>query len=323
MMAVSAIDGDSSKTELMHKSSITAARWINHGKGYAYTVNRGTNSVLAVKSGHAKESLLFTNGQVWNVYCSGEDANIYALASQGGEPAGVWQSKSDGVECVVSTWGNKGGDFHFQPVQKRSAAFEQDGKTHYAGYDLVAPANFSEHKRYPLVIGTAGYEWTPIPHAVSAQCLAQGGAYVALVNYRWNQRNPETVYALTNNVLAVYNQLAKNPNVDLNRVYLFGFSAGTVVVSELAKAYPGRWRGLMLLNPSPFPLAEPGIASKVLATAGSGEGQEERFKKYQQELLKVGVPMEWHIHQNTQHVVRNQAAIYERTMWMADMVFTK
>lgn len=314
--------GELSRKELMHRSSITAAQWIDRGNGYAYVVNRGTNSVLALKRApQYRESLLFTNGNVWNINYGDQGATIYALASQGGEPAGVWQCKDGKADCVVSSWGRTKAEFQFQPVQHKSAVYEQAGKTHYADYDLIAPSGFSTHKKYPLIIGTAGYEWTPIPHGVYAQSLAHCGAYVALVNYRWNQRNPETVYELTNNVQAVYNQLAKNPNIDLNHVYLFGFSAGTVVVSELVKSYPGRWRGIMLLNPSPFPKAEPGMVSKVLATAGSGEGQEERFRRYQEELFKVGIPMEWHIHQNASHVVRAQDAMYERTLWMADMIF--
>jgi dienelactone hydrolase len=310
--------------ELTRKSSITSAQWINKGQGYACVVSRGDNSVLTIKNEwNIPENTLFTNGQVWSIFCDGESSHVYALADQSSEPAGIWRCDgNDGdVSCVVSPWANQEVNFHFQPALTEWAHYKAGSRTHAVGFDLVTPANFSRHKKYPLIIGTASYEWTPIPHGVYAQCLAKCGVYVALVHYRWNQGNPETVSAHTNNVLAVYNQLIANPNIDKNRVFLFGFSAGTEVVSELVKDYPGRWRGIMLLNPSSLPEAEAGMTSRVLATAGSGENEEDRFRRYQEELFKVGIPMEWHIHENAQHVERDQAAMYERTIWMANMVF--
>lgn len=316
--------GDPMANELMRKPSIISAQWLNKGQGYAYVINRGSNTVLTVKKDDAAEDTIFKGGQVWSIFCSGEDSRVYALAAQNSEPAGIWQydASADNLACIVSPWGNRNVEFHFQPALAESATYQQDGRKHNAKFSLVPPANFSRHKKYPLVIGTAFYEWTPIAHGIYAQCLANCGAYVALVNYSWDQKNhPETVYQMTNNVLAVYNQLAKNPNIDTSRVFLFGFSAGTAVMSELVKDYPGRWRGIMLLNPSPLPPATAGMTGSVLATAGSGEGEERDFQRYQEELLKVGIPMEWHIHENAQHVVRDQEAMFERTLFMGDMVF--
>jgi dipeptidyl aminopeptidase/acylaminoacyl peptidase len=309
--------------EIARKPSIISAQWINRGKGYACVINRGDNTVLTVKKGDASEDTFFTGGQVWNIFCDGEDSCVYALAAQTNEPAGVWQydASADTLACIVSPWGDRDVKFHYQPMLVGWVKYKQDGQIHDAKFNLIPPSDFSRKKKYPLVIGTASYEWTPIAHGVYAQCLANCGAYVALVSYRWDQTRSETIFAHTNNVLAVYNQLAKSPNVDTNRVYLFGFSAGTLVTSELIKDYPGGWRGIMLLNPSQLPEAKEGMTLRVLATAGSGEGEEERFRHYQEELLKVGIPMEWHIHANAQHVVRDQGAMCERTLFMGNMIF--
>ena len=326
-LVVLSTDADDSvrKDELARKSAITSARWINQGKGYACVANWGDTSALSIRNDRSvPENTLFTNGQVWSIFCDGESSRVYALADESSEPAGIWQCNGNSGEanCVVSPWGNRDVDFYFQPALTEWANYKDgSGRNHAARFDLVRPANFSPHKKYPLLIGTASYEWTPIPHCVYAQCLANCGAYVALVNYRWDNRTAAGVDFYTNHVLAVYDELAKNPNIDKSRVYLFGFSAGTEVVSQLVQNYPGRWRGIMLLNPSPLPEATAGMTRWVLATAGSGENEEERFRHYQEELFKAGIPMDWHIHENAQHVVRDQAAMYERTLWMANMVF--
>lgn len=315
---------EATKKPLVQKKSVLGATWVNNGRGYAYFSNvKPNNTVLMGKDqiDHL-EKMFFRSGEVRNIFGSGKNANVYAAGTQNAsEPVGLWKCSLDSgkFENVLSPFSGAK-DFIYQPVLAGGVKNE-DG--HYESFELVPPAHFSRQKKYPLVIGLGGYEWTPIAHSVYAQCLANCGAYVAFVNYRWNQSDPETVLAHTNNFLSVFNQLAANPNIDTNRVYLFGFSAGTAVLSELAKQFPGRWRGLMFLNPSQLPTVQKGMAEKVLMTAGSGENEEKRFAQYQLELAKNGIPAEWHIHENAQHVPRNQAAMYERTLWMADMVFSK
>jgi hypothetical protein len=315
-------NGDTNDVEQI--PSATDAQWVNNGKGYAFISTGTENPLLTIRKDEASpEVKFFSDGHVWSMFCDPENPRVYALAAQKSEPAGIWKCETnyEDVACMVSPWGKQDINFHFQPDLVGWARFAQDGRNHNARFDLVPPADFSRKKKYPLVIGTASYEWTPIAHGIYAQCLANCGAYVALVNYTWDQKNPDTVYQITNNVLAVYNQLAANPNVDTNQVYLFGFSAGSVVMNELIKIYPDRWRGIMLLNPSPLPEAEVGMTDQVLVTAGSGEGEEGRFKQYQEQLLKIGIPMEWHIHANAQHVVRDQEAMNERTLYMGNMIF--
>ncbi|HLX72681.1 MAG TPA: hypothetical protein VKV04_23920 [Verrucomicrobiae bacterium] len=314
-------EGGAAVTALLRKPSILNAQWINRGQGYVYGSQVRDKVVLTSKSSvYGQEQPVFQATQMTNFFANGSNTRIYLLGAQASEPAGVWRCNADSaeVQCVLSP--SAGMSFHYQPVLQESATYAEN---HTAAYELLQPAGFSRHKKYPLVIGLGSYEWTPIAHGIYAQCLANSGAYVAFVHYRWNQSHPETVYAHTNNFMAVYDQLAVNPNIDTQRVFIFGFSAGTKVLSELTEQFPGRWRGIMLLNPSPLPEPEERLARRVLATAGSDEGDENRFGMFQEQLAKIGIPMQWHIHQNAQHVVRDEAAMYERTLWMADMVFEK
>jgi predicted esterase len=321
LLSILAEDDSTSVTELLRKPSILSAQWINHGHGYVYASQVGGNVILAGKTEiPGKDKEFFMAGKMEFLFSDETETRFFVLGAQISEPVGVWEcdANSGKTQCLLSPC--SGVDFHYQPVLAGWAPY---GDKHSAAYDLLQPAQFSRHKKYPLVIGLGSYEWTPIAHGIYAQCLANSGAYVAFVHYRWNQRQPDTVYAHTNNFMAVYNEMARNPNVDLTRVYIFGFSAGTSILSELGKQYPGRWRGIMLLNPSPLPDPHAGLARRVLATAGSDDGDEMRFRKFQEDLAKVGIPMEWHIHQNAQHVVRDKTAMYERTLWMGDITFEK
>ena len=316
------IDGPK-RTLLDQKASVLDARWLDHGRKYAIIYTKGVNGVLALKStGVNEEKDFFSAGNIWEVYSVDDSSNIFALAAKTSEPPGIWECDESNCVRVVSPFGAEDFKFDFQPALAGMAKFTENGHQHLAAFDLVPPANFSRDRKYPLIIGTASYEWSPIPHGVYAQCLSHCGAFVALVNYRWDQKNSrESVDAFTNNMMAVYDQLLKNPNVDKDRVYLFGFSAGTFVLSDLVQAYPHKWKGLMLLNPSQLPEGSFDMKLNVLAVAGSGENEEDLFEKYQTNLLTAGIPMSWHIHADTQHVVRNKKAMYERALWMTDLIF--
>jgi dipeptidyl aminopeptidase/acylaminoacyl peptidase len=306
--------------------SILNAQWINQGKGYAYRAVKAENTELVIKRDHdSAAETPFQDGQVMYLFCDGESSRAYAVAAKGSEPAGMWEcgSNTDEPQYAFSPWGNQNMQFHFQPVLAGYATYQLGKRDHYAKFDLVPPVNFSRNKKYPLVIGTASYEWDPIAHAVYAQALSRCGAYVAMVEYHWDNRTAEGVTVYTNNVLAVYDQLAANPNVDTSRVYLFGFSAGTEVVRELTDKYPGRWRGIMLMNPSVLPEPNEGTARRVLLTAGASENEGERFSRYQEDLSKIGIPASLFLFQDEGHVVRGQEAFYNRTLLMIDTVFDR
>lgn len=80
-------DGRLRSDEVARKSSITSAQWINKGQGYAYVFGQGDTSVLAAKNNWMiPESTLFTNGQVWSIFCDGESSRVYAVADESSEP---------------------------------------------------------------------------------------------------------------------------------------------------------------------------------------------------------------------------------------------
>ncbi len=303
---------------------ITSARWVNAGKGYAYVTASGGDSRLTVKpdAGTAEETF-FPKGHVEDVVCSGENSLVYAFAVETNEPPGFWQCDlgTRQASYALPPWGYKDLTMNFQQAR---TAYAPWGNRHSAQYTLLPPADFSRHKKYPAIIAVDGYTWIDTGTGTYAQTVANGGAYVAITDYHYNPRryNLENIHDYTNIVLAIYNQLATNKNVDLHRIFLFAPSFATYILTDLARDYPGRWRGIMLCGPSSLPEPEAGMTGRIVATTTEAE-HETRFPEYQQALFKAGIPMDWHVYPNDSHVERAQDTMRQQALLMARMVFNE
>jgi len=323
-----ALSNGSCITKTTRNLLIRDAQWINKGKGYAYRFMQGESSVLIAKADEvAPEAPLFPAGQVVHIFGNGDDTRVYAVASNTNDAPSIWRcdTRSEDVSRLFSPWGFQEMNVHFQPAL---VGYAPIGNGHTERFVLIPPANFSRQKKYPLIIGLQDYDWEVVAHSTYSQALANCGAYVALTGYHYTRQAPGAdLLDYTNNVLAVYNQLAMNPNVDKSRIYLFAFSSSTIVINELVKDYPGRWRGIMLFGFSTtagLPEAKAGMTARVLVTAGSDEKWSwKQFPIYQENLCKIGIPMESYIHPDSAHIERAQNTMYQRSLLMGRMVFER
>jgi predicted esterase len=308
------------RSELARMPTIRDVEWINNGKGYACHVRQGELNYLAVRaeSGGAEVSF-FKKGGVVNVCPADGRGKVFAVATLSNEPPSVWQCDGKNLVQAFSPWG-EGSAPACQPTLVGYAPYDK----HNARFDLVPPANFSRTQKYPLVIGLGSCVWAPVPHAVCVQTLADSGAYVALTGFVFREDSRTAALQHTNQINAIYNLLAANPNVDTNRVFIFAFSASTAAVSELVKQYPGRFRGIILLHPGELPKAVEGMTERVLITDGSeNRGVTNRLEKYREELCKAGIQARWFIHEGGGHIARAQDIMRERAELMTEMVFEK
>jgi hypothetical protein len=300
------------------------AQWINHGKGYACLKDEGDDSSVVVHSlPELPVQTFFRHAQIGNFICPGEGSRLFVFASLTNEAPSLWQCDADSGETrqLLSPWGFTNAPVHFQPALTGYAPFPP---RHYEKFVLIPPAHFSRGKKYPLVIGMQGYDWMNVAHATYSQALANCGAYVALTGYHYiPHQSVQSLLEYSNRVLAVYNQMTKNPNVDTSRIYLFAFSSSTLVVNHLIQDYPGRWRGIMLFSPTAkLPLPDGRNFPPVLATAGSGEEWLwKQFPAYQETLAKEGILSESFIHPQENHIQWSQNTLYRRTLLMGKMIF--
>jgi len=305
---------------------IRDAQWLDQGQGYALRAVVGDTTLIMAKTGeNSGWQTFFRGGGAENMFSDGNSSHFYAFANATNEPPGLWKCEADNgnMEYAYPPWGNRDLPLHYQPAVVAYAPYAR----HNARYALVSPPHYSRQKKYPLLIGLAPYQWTPISYATYAQCLAQCGAFVAFSGLSFGAEDATRearFHDHTNNVLAIYNQLMENPNVDRQQVYLFAFSQSTTILDDLARDYPGLWRGVILLNPGGAPENLPRYASlqKVLVSAGQVETWSwHRFADYQNDLAKLGVSMEWYLHTDSAHFERAQSTLRERTLLMADLIF--
>lgn len=298
---------------------IRAIEWMNAGDGFALHIRQGENNYLLVKPQPLmRETIHFKGGSVMNIFGTSPTGAVYAIASVSNEPPALWACNGEDKARVYSLEDDSVKALPYQPVLIGWAPF--DG--HNAQFELVPPANFSRKKKYPLVIGLASYTWSPVPHAVCAQTLANAGAYVALSKFTFRDDLRKVALDHVNNIDGIYNLMAASPNVDTNRVFVFAFSGSTTAVCELLRRYPGRFKGVILLHPGELPEPQAGMCSRVLFTAGFDEGwASQKLAEYQEALCKVGIPSEIFLHQAGGHIARAQRTMRERAQLMTKTVF--
>ncbi len=306
--------------------------WLNDTNGSCvYLSPKSINAVDRVltlqSSSQAKPRRLFAHGTAKTFTISPDGRHFFFVGVVGNEPAeGIWEYDAAAVtpRCVVSC------SAHASPYARHVEAVHGTlklGSGRKVDYYLYAPVNFNRHQhKYPLVIGdtvASNPEYQSRAYGpLWAEALACCDTYVVVVDRaswyvgldQWEE-----------NVMEVYKHLAKNPSIDQDRVFLFGASAETRPLSELAQKRPELWKGLLLLNPSALPQITsmvPGkTAPKILISAGQAEHGEERFNRFQADAGQNGVPVEVVIHPNSTHWLVSIDAMQERTKAMVDFIF--
>jgi dipeptidyl aminopeptidase/acylaminoacyl peptidase len=247
-------------------------QWLLDGAGYAYIVNTNSTFYLAIRSFDGTTNTnLFSAGNVILYRASPDGARVYAVASLGCEPHGIWEYTVTnqvlrkvfaGVEKpfkvaqvvegktfeVTSFDGVKIACFLYEPVVR-------------PGPDRVSrPASWSRalgrRPRKPGVIHVPAttYQFQRrFEH--QAELFANLGYYFAAVNYRGCDGYGREFSQLANvqnaaqDVLKFREWLVSHTDVDPNRIFLTTTSGGMAVVSELLDLDPSLWAGVAVDKP--------------------------------------------------------------------------
>ena len=215
--------------------------------------------------------------------------HLFFMGSENGKLPGIWEYdiKSERTRSVVfRTIPESANAKITAPLIGALTNALGNGKTYF----LWPPANVSVGGKYPLII-TTGF-WNRLPYQ---QIAVNEGYYFAIVDETCVDVFCET--------------LAKNPNVDTKRIYLYESSASTSFASESILEKPEMWKGVILFCPAGLPDATKLQGKKNLLIAGKDdEGAFSRLSKYQSQAAASGTPVTLCILPKAGHILESGAS---------------
>jgi dipeptidyl aminopeptidase/acylaminoacyl peptidase len=275
--------------------------WTDGGASYCYRLNDGgTNTFFMKHDVDAPPTRLPWPGAVRTFASNGR--HLYVAGSVGGDPAGIhdYDPKANSLQQATSSL--KSPLHYAKCVTPINGAFTNE-QGRIVNYALWRPVNVEPHTKYPLILSQTPYIWMPFP-----QIAANLDYNFVMID------RPSWANGLENwsaDVMDAYQRLIKDPNVDTNRVFLYGASAETGFISQLLTEKPELWKGAITLSTSmlPNPATVHSHLSGMMAVVGKNEGEDvtTRWQKYQDEAAMKGVRVNLVFQDETQHISRSIA----------------
>jgi len=283
-------------------------QWIDGDTGIAY-VGMANNSTyfLAIKPRYnALRTNLFGEHILAYSVAPRKD-KVYAFAAIDQEPFSLWEYDiaSQNLRNVVSGTNQP---FVFSKIIPRSYGVAvKDNVPYY----ILTPPKMKARKKYPVVIDQPSAPY----YDSGSQFLANAGIiYVSI--YR---DGPEPI-------LAVYDQLLKNRNVDPHRIYLAGLSLRTAVVAGLVDEHPGLLRGVILLSPVAFPRIQDNVKDfpSIFISIGDEDFKQSQnaTERFARDACRQLIGTKIIHHSNATHILNSTKLERERYEAVAKFILT-
>jgi dipeptidyl aminopeptidase/acylaminoacyl peptidase len=270
---------------------------INNGKGYVFMSQIGTTNMMVTRLDDSHASVQFQWPDQFSRFVPGQH-EIFVASSLSNGPTGIWKYDvaTGSTECVVPR-------AEENSYYLTNATVNWGRITNASGemltYYLYAPPRQSSVKKHPLIIGIGGiapvgFAWNP-----NYQAFAECGYYFMYV-----ERYQRNYSQWGEDVLTVYESLVKRLDIDKNRVYLYGVSAGSGAVSELLAEKPKLWRGVILLSPGAMPDPSQISGDRIFIDGGGDDpGFRKRAIQFQNEAVKAGIQVRLLIYPGLDHML--------------------
>jgi predicted esterase len=287
--------------------------WINNGEGYAH-LDYSDNSLnrLVIKPSAKSAPFQLPMDDVTQGFSVGGN-HLYTIAASTNEAGGIWRYDlvTGEMQCVVSSMGKS---FKYATILPMLKGQVTNAAGERLTYYLSPPADSASGRKHPLVIAIRGIAEKGYTWDVFAQTVSSCGGYVVCLDRRNRDANQ-----WADDALCAYKYLVKKSDIDADRVFLFGVSAGAYSCEQLLKSNPELWKGAFFLSMSIFPdpaaLQVPFVSLDV---GGDDEGVKiNQLLDSQDKLAAAGVRPLLVLHPGVGHLVRTAALQKERMKALA------
>ncbi|MGI8967258.1 MAG: alpha/beta hydrolase family protein, partial [Limisphaerales bacterium] len=139
-----------------------------------------------------------------------------------------------------------------------------------------------------------------------------------------NKFKKSTPEESSKDVMAVYNELKRNPNIDLDRVFLMTWSGGSAVVNRMVESYPKLWKGVIVFSGSPSLPESPSDNLKYLLFVGKRDTPFIKpNKEFQIKATKKNLPAKLLLAPRTGHEITNTDFDKKLGAEIAEFIFEK
>jgi hypothetical protein len=277
---------------------VRKATWDGQGTAYAYLTNDLAGSAICIKSGDESSPILVPwHGAIRTCYLNGN--HLFFSGCPDDQAPGIWDYdlKSQAFRLIVSSTSGP-------PKSSLGFSFTTLLLTNSLGeeryYQLWSPTHVLPNQKRPVLLVQEPNAWFPSFQMIAAQC----GWYAAVVDRPFSHTWDGTyLRTWTEDVMTLYEVMARNPNVDTNRVYLLASSASTVYLSQLMNDRPTLAKGAILFSPTALPSPSIRHEKHLLITDGKLDGDStKRLSEFQDRAAENGDDIILFLQNNSDHM---------------------
>lgn len=294
---------------------VRGAVWTGRGTGYACLTNDLAGSAFCIKTAEMEKPILIPwKGGVHNLTLSGKQ--LFFTGNPDGQTPGIleYDIEANSFRCIVSSAGgllnNNVGNSPVCQLMTNSL-----GEKRF--YHLWTPPHVPPDKKHPILLAQELNYWFPC-----FQMAADSGYYVAVVDrpfFNTWDGNPEQSWV--EDVGSLYKIMARNPNVDANRVYLYACSRETSFLSQLMNDRPSLAKGAILFSPTGLPDASALQNKRILIVDGRLDGDaEKRLSEFQDQASQAGNSITLLLEDDAGHIFASGASVRNQTRQFAQFI---
>lgn len=297
------------------------AQWLpSVSKAYAYVASQTNRTYLALRFPNPSANTnLFDGGYVLSYTVGAGGAKVYAVASVGPEPRGIWEYDlaARNLRCVVPPTD--------QPFSK--AKIIEPTRHHARGTDggdvpyfQLRPQVVASGQKYPLVIGPAMQgHWS-----AESQVLANLGAIYCAPD-RWGLYSSDFMAESAEDMVAVLEDMLKSQEVDAARVYLCGYSAGSIAIKQVLDSHPKRFRGVWVFSPVAFPMSSTlaSRSTKYSLHCGNLDENAGIVNDFEQIAYEQRVSLRIYYYPHAGHIFESTSNIRSRNVRLLDLLYDR